>query len=311
MKGLYRTFDFPSPDATSPQRDATTVSPQALFLMNHPFSIECARRLVRRPDVAAEKNVAGKVTRLYRLLYGRAPKSEELLLAEEYLSGGGDVAWERYGQALLMSDEFLAEGGIRTLSAREERFRPRAYHNGNAWGFDSYLTSLGFALVLLIVVLLLRMILVKSYQVQAPPVTDLTVDARAAAGRLAGALRFPTISHEGGANVEAAAFQGLHQYLQQTFPSVHATLTREVVNGYSLLYTWKGRRPELPPVLLLSHQDVVPVAGCHVFPLSVETSTPATTPPPESDAVPVIVTGVPLVSVVPVVGAVILDVGAV
>jgi glycogen debranching enzyme len=43
-----------------------------------------------------------------------------------------------------MSDEFLAEGGIRTLSAREARFRPRAYHNGNAWGYDSYLASLGF-----------------------------------------------------------------------------------------------------------------------------------------------------------------------
>ena len=45
---------------------------------------------------------------------------------------------------LLMSDEFLATGGIRTLSSREVRFRPRAYHNGNCWGFDSYLTSLGF-----------------------------------------------------------------------------------------------------------------------------------------------------------------------
>jgi glycogen debranching enzyme len=46
---------------------------------------------------------------------------------------------------LLLSDEFLAEGGIRTLSARERRFRPRAYHNGNVWGFDNYLISLGFA----------------------------------------------------------------------------------------------------------------------------------------------------------------------
>jgi glycogen debranching enzyme len=45
---------------------------------------------------------------------------------------------------LLMSEEFLAAGGIRTLSAREARFRPRAYHNGNAWGYDSYLASLGF-----------------------------------------------------------------------------------------------------------------------------------------------------------------------
>src|SRR5436190_4824363 len=45
---------------------------------------------------------------------------------------------------LLLSDEFLAEGGIRTLSAREARFRPRAYHNGNVWGFDNYLISVGF-----------------------------------------------------------------------------------------------------------------------------------------------------------------------
>ena len=55
----------------------TTVAPQALFLMNHPFSIESARRLVRRPDVVAEKDVVGKVARLYRLLYGRGPRAEE------------------------------------------------------------------------------------------------------------------------------------------------------------------------------------------------------------------------------------------
>ena len=119
--------------------------------------------------------------------------------------------------------------------------------------------ALGLVLFLLIAILLLRMILIKSHQVQTPPVTDLAVDARAAAGRLAGAIRFPTVSHENGANVEAAAFDGLHQYLQQTFPKVHATLTRELVGGYSLLYTWKGQRPEMQPILLMSHQDVVPV----------------------------------------------------
>jgi hypothetical protein len=107
VPGLYRTFDFPSPDATSPQRDTTTVAPQALFLMNHPFSIECARRLAHRPDVIAEKDTAGKVTRLYRVLYGRAPKAEERRLAEEYLKEGGDAAWERYAQALLLSNEFV------------------------------------------------------------------------------------------------------------------------------------------------------------------------------------------------------------
>jgi hypothetical protein len=108
LPGLYRTFDFPSPDATSPQRDTTTVAPQALFLMNNPFVIDCARHLVRRPDVVAAKTVTAKVTRLYRLLYGRAPTSEEAALAQEYLGTmPADVTWDRYGQALLVANEFV------------------------------------------------------------------------------------------------------------------------------------------------------------------------------------------------------------
>src|SRR5207302_4061017 len=58
VPGLFRTFDFPNPDATSPQRDTTTVAPQALFMMNNPFMLECARALVRRPEVASEPEFA-------------------------------------------------------------------------------------------------------------------------------------------------------------------------------------------------------------------------------------------------------------
>jgi len=116
----------------------------------------------------------------------------------------------------------------------------------------------GLVLLVLVAVLLVRTALARSYQITAPPVTDISIDARAAAERLAGALRFPTISHEEG-GVERAAFLGLHEHLARSFPLVHARLTREVVAGYSLLYTWKGRNPNAAPILLLSHQDVVPV----------------------------------------------------
>lgn len=121
------------------------------------------------------------------------------------------------------------------------------------------LAVLGLALAVLVVVLVLRTALVKSRQIHAEPVNDLAIDARAAAERLAGAIRFPTVSHEDGKNVETAAFRGLHEYLQRTFPRVHAALTRENVADYSLLYLWKGRNPGLAPLLVLSHQDVVPV----------------------------------------------------
>ncbi len=105
---LFRTFDFPSPDATNPQRDNTTIPQQALFLMNNPFVVECTRGLLKRPDLSNEQAIASRVERLYRVLYGRTPKKEELALAQDFLNGQEDktVAWERYTQALLIANEF-------------------------------------------------------------------------------------------------------------------------------------------------------------------------------------------------------------
>jgi carboxypeptidase PM20D1 len=45
-----------------------------------------------------------------------------------------------------------------------------------------------------------------------------------------------------------------------TYPLLHASLRREVINGASLLYTWAGRERALDPVVLMGHLDVVPVA---------------------------------------------------
>ena len=73
LPGVYRTFDFPDPTTTSPRRDQTTVAPQALFLMNHPFVIDAARGLLTRPEIAAESQVDAKVRQLYRRIYGRSP----------------------------------------------------------------------------------------------------------------------------------------------------------------------------------------------------------------------------------------------
>lgn len=86
----------------------------------------------------------------------------------------------------------------------------------------------------------------------APPVDP------AAIGRLAGAVRFATVSHEGG-RYDAEAFNGLAAYLAASFPLSHATLSRERVAGHSLLYRWEGTDPTAKPILLAAHLDVVPV----------------------------------------------------
>ncbi|MFO0966890.1 MAG: PSD1 and planctomycete cytochrome C domain-containing protein [Gemmataceae bacterium] len=108
VPSVYRTFDFPSPDASSPGRDVTTVAPQALFFMNNPFVRENAKGLLARKEVAAEKETAAKVARLYRLLYGRAPGKRETALAREFLGTTPAAGvWEEYAQALLLANEFV------------------------------------------------------------------------------------------------------------------------------------------------------------------------------------------------------------
>ncbi len=109
VPGLYRTFDFPSPDATSPQRAETTVPQQALFLMNSLFAQDCARQLIARSDVGRIKDAGGRVGHLHRLLFGRAPGPDECRLAEAFLRWGNTspASWESYAQALLLTNEFL------------------------------------------------------------------------------------------------------------------------------------------------------------------------------------------------------------
>ncbi len=53
LPGLFRTFDFASPDSTSPGRFSTTVPQQALFMINSPFVIECSRDFAVSPKVSA------------------------------------------------------------------------------------------------------------------------------------------------------------------------------------------------------------------------------------------------------------------
>jgi hypothetical protein len=106
VPGVYRTFDYPSPDATAAKRDQTTVPPQALFMMNHPFVAECAKNLVRRSDVFAIKDTDKKLDRLYAILYGRTPTDRERTLATDVVTGDAN-AWPRSVHALLMTNEFM------------------------------------------------------------------------------------------------------------------------------------------------------------------------------------------------------------
>ncbi|KAF2482500.1 hypothetical protein BDY17DRAFT_317165 [Neohortaea acidophila] len=54
------------------------------------------------------------------------------------------------------------------------------------------------------------------------------------------------------------------KYLKETFPKVHKHLNPEVVNTHGLLYTYEGSDKSLKPLLLMAHQDVVPVPNATI-----------------------------------------------
>lgn len=97
-------------------------------------------------------------------------------------------------------------------------------------------------------------------RVAVAPAPKLDLDADAAARRLAGAVRFKTISYDGKPDASGDEFVALHDYLEKTFPAAHRAMKREKIGQFSLLYTWQGSDAALKPIMLMAHQDVVPIA---------------------------------------------------
>jgi len=110
-------FDAADPAAIVEKRLDSTVSPQALFLLNHPFALTQTKSLA---DLVLKKGPSGNVGRidwLYRRLYGRPanPREKQIglaalgqaLSAEVNGESTAAVAWEQYCQVLLCANEFI------------------------------------------------------------------------------------------------------------------------------------------------------------------------------------------------------------
>ena len=119
-----------------------------------------------------------------------------------------------------------------------------------------YLLLIPALLVLLLLIAVVRTLLMpnKRSDYAAPEADD---KALLLAQKISKMIRYDTTSH---ANVhEEEKFLGFHKVLEELFPLVHEKLERTVIDG-NLLYYWKGKSSE-KPILLMSHQDVVPAEG--------------------------------------------------
>lgn len=115
-------------------------------------------------------------------------------------------------------------------------------------------------LVLLLSAIAINTLLTKSRQVAVTPLAVIRIDEQAVAQRLATALQFRTISSLDQPTLSEGEFNRLHAHMKQAFPLLHARLKRETIGAASLLYTWTGSDTSAKPIMLMAHQDVVPIA---------------------------------------------------
>ncbi len=134
LDGLYRVFDFPSPDLSSPERSRTTVPQQTLFLLNSRFLLVRADALARSTRGEGELHVekAERVRQLFRRILSRDPTDEDLALALAFVESGEKppvskpkriepTTW-RYGY-----------GPFDVGTQRLASFTPFPYFDGSRW----------------------------------------------------------------------------------------------------------------------------------------------------------------------------------
>ncbi len=85
------------------------------------------------------------------------------------------------------------------------------------------------------------------------------LDADKIAKNLSGMIKIRTVTSDNMEGIDKYAFLNFHAYLEKTYPLIHKTLEKEVVNEYGLIYRWKAEGSGKKPFLLMAHMDVVPV----------------------------------------------------
>ncbi|MEO1321457.1 MAG: M20 family peptidase [Pseudomonadota bacterium] len=127
------------------------------------------------------------------------------------------------------------------------------------------LLGLGGVLILLVGIILVRTF---NYggtpqdvrEIVLPDVPDF--DMNVAAQHLSEAIQFRTMTVAPGdpRPGQEGPWLDMQAWMEETYPAFHAAANKETIpGGYSLLYTWQGSDRSLDPLLLMAHQDVVPV----------------------------------------------------
>lgn len=116
----------------------------------------------------------------------------------------------------------------------------------------------GFILLLLIFVIAFKTFYFNSKQLQVDTYLPLSV-TDSSLYRFQKAITFKTISNDYPVKMDSSAFFGFQKFLTESYPLVFSTMLVEKVNTFGLVLHWKGKSSTKKPVILMAHQDVVPI----------------------------------------------------
>ena len=97
-----------------------------------------------------------------------------------------------------------------------------------------------------------------SKQISKEKISTIAID-EATIERFSNALKIKTISPENPKDFDSLSFNKFNHYLETTYPLTDSLLVKKQFGYYSHLYQWEGTDPNLKPVVLMAHLDVVPV----------------------------------------------------
>jgi carboxypeptidase PM20D1 len=124
--------------------------------------------------------------------------------------------------------------------------------------FKNLLKLAGVIFLVLVVVLVVNTFrgnrVLPKYIVEGAPAVNDT-----AALHLSQAIQIKTISFGDTLAIDTAEFLKFRSFLEASYPTVHAKLTRQTFNQFSYVYKWTGKDTSLKPYVLMAHIDVVPV----------------------------------------------------
>lgn len=117
---------------------------------------------------------------------------------------------------------------------------------------------LGMCILVLVVVLLVKTAFYPSRQLNVEPAEAIEI-GNESLQNLTKAVSYQTISHEDYSLTDTLQFVQFHAFLDSAYPLVFEHLVKEVHGNRALLYKWQGKNTNLKPLVILAHQDVVPV----------------------------------------------------